>query len=254
MLNKKFLIKKVPEITFIFWVTKLATTAMGESASDFLVFRINPYVAVLIGGILLLIGLFIQMFLSNKYSPAIYWFCVAMVAIFGTMLADAIHKQLGISYSVSSIFFGIILGLVFYIWNKSEKTLSIHSITNQKREFFYWATVLSTFALGTALGDLTAVSFSLGYFSSILVFSGLILIPLIGYLKFNMNEVLAFWFAYILTRPVGASIADWLGKPKFDGGVGVGSGTVAVILTIIIVALVCFMYLNKNEKTKELNP
>jgi uncharacterized membrane-anchored protein len=242
--------RKVPEITAVFWIAKLLTTAMGESTSDFFVFRINPYIAVLVGGIILAISLAIQ-FRVRKYIPWVYWLTVAMVAVFGTMAADALHIQLKIPYITTSIFFAIILAIVFALWYKTERTLSIHSINTPRRELFYWATVLATFALGTATGDLTASTLGLGYFSSALIFSGIILIPAIGLLLFKINNVFVFWFAYIITRPIGASFADWMGKSKSVGSLAWGDGKVSIALSIIIVFVVLYMTLDRREVKRE---
>jgi uncharacterized membrane-anchored protein len=242
--------RKVPEITLIFWITKLLTTAMGESTSDFLVSRINPYLAVMLGGIGLIISLLLQ-FMSKKYKPWIYWLNVVMVAIFGTMAADALHKQIGVSYLSSTIFFSLALIAVFWIWSKTEKTLSIHSINSFRREIFYWLAVITTFALGTAAGDLTASTLGLGYFSSIILFSGILLIPVIGFYRFKLNSVLAFWFAYILTRPIGASLVDWIAKPKNIGGLNLGDIYVSLSLALLILLAVLFMTLDKTEFNKE---
>ncbi|HUC95481.1 MAG TPA: hypothetical protein VMR76_00795 [Candidatus Saccharimonadia bacterium] len=247
-LNKVF--RKVPEITIIFWVAKLLTTAMGEATSDFFVFKINPYLAVTVGGIILVIALLMQ-FSVHRYIPWVYWFAVAMVAVFGTMAADALHIQIGIPYIVTTIFFALTLAIVFITWHRTEKTLSIHSINTHRREMFYWATVLATFALGTAAGDLTAITFHLGYFSSALLFSGLIVVPVIGYWLFNLNEVIAFWTAYVLTRPIGASFADWIGKSKRVGSLGFGDGRVSILLTIFIVILVGYMVFDRREVRRE---
>jgi uncharacterized membrane-anchored protein len=234
-------VSKVPEIiTVYFWITKLLTTAMGESTSDFLVKRINPVVAVGLGGIGLIIALVLQ-FRARRYVPWIYWLMVAMVAISGTMAADVLHIQFGVPYADTSVFFAIILAVVFIVWYRSEKTLSIHSITNPRREIFYWATVMSTFALGTALGDLTATTFNLGYLSSIVLFAALMVIPAVGYWRFHMNAIFAFWFAYVVTRPLGASIADGFGKPHYLGGLAWGDGYVALALGVLIVGLVAYL-------------
>ena len=243
-------LRKVPEITIFFWIVKLLTTAMGESTSDFLVFRINPYIAVTLGGIGFVIALWLQ-FSVRRYIPWVYWLSVAMVAIFGTMAADVLHIQLGVPYVISTVFFAIALAVVFTAWQKSEKTLSIHSINNHRRELFYWATVMATFALGTAAGDMTAVTLGLGYFSSGLLFAALIAIPALAYWKFGMNEVFAFWFAYILTRPLGASFADWAGKPHSVGGLGLGDGPVSFSLAILIIGFVAYMALNRQEARRE---
>lgn len=243
-------IRKVPEITAVFWVVKLLTTAMGEATSDFFVFKIDPYVAVLLGGIALAVALWLQ-FSAHRYIAWRYWLCVAMVAVFGTMAADSLHIQLGIPYIVSTVFFAAALAVIFTVWYKSEKTLSIHSITNPRRELYYWATVLATFALGTAAGDLLATPLGLGYFSAALVFTCLILIPIVGYYLFNLNEIIAFWFAYVLTRPIGASLADWTSKPKSVGGLNWGSGHVALSLTLVIIVMVAYMMLSRSETKRE---
>jgi len=245
------LIRKVPEITAIFWLAKLLTTAMGESTSDYFVFRINPYLAVIMGGIVFAVALILQ-FSVKKYIPWVYWFAVTMVAVFGTMAADVLHIQLGVSYVVSTVFFAVALALIFIIWQRVEKTLSIHTINNRRREIFYWLAVLATFALGTAAGDWTAVTLGLGYFSSGLLFAGIIAIPAIGY-RLGLNGVLSFWFAYIITRPLGASFADWFGKPKSVGGRALGDGLVSGVLAILIIALVSYMTFNRSEYKNE-NP
>ncbi len=231
---------KVPEITGLFWVTKLLTTAMGESTSDYLVNRMSPVVAVGIGGVILIVALVLQ-FHTDRYIPWVYWFTVLMVAVTGTMAADVLHKQFGVPYAASSTFFAVVLAAVFVAWNRTERTLSIHSVNTPRREAFYWATVMATFALGTAVGDLTAKTLNLGYLSSAVLFAVLIAIPAVGYLRFGMNEVLAFWTAYVLTRPLGASIADWLGKPPSLSGLGWGDGLVSILLGLIIVACVLQM-------------
>ena len=166
-----------------------------------------------------------------------------MVAVFGTMAADVLHVSLGVPYLISTAFFGLILAAVFIIWQKVEKTLSIHSIYTTRRELFYWTTVMATFALGTAAGDLTANTLGLGYFISGLVFSGLIVLPAFAYWKLGLSEIAAFWIAYILTRPLGASFADWFGKPVRVGGLGWGDGPVALALTSLIVICVAYMTL-----------
>ena len=158
-------LRKVPEVTIYFWIIKLMTTAMGESSSDYLVYHINPYVAVILGGVGLLASLVLQL-PSRRYVPWIYWLAVTMVAIFGTMAADVTHIVLHIPYLVSTVFFAITLAIIFSVWYASEKTLSIHSINTPRRELFYWAAVLATFALGTAAGDMTAATLGLGYFAS----------------------------------------------------------------------------------------
>lgn len=233
-------LKKVPEITAIFWLTKLLTTAMGESTSDFLVKHIDPVVAVGLGGIALVAALSLQL-VARRYIPWIYWLAVLMVAIAGTMAADVLHIRFGVPYAVSTPLFAVILAAVFLLWYRTEGTLSIHSIDTRRREYFYWAAVIATFAMGTALGDLTATTFHLGYLTSAILFAGLMLVPAVGYWRFDWNEVFSFWFAYVLTRPLGASVADWLGKPHSVGGMGLGDGLVALVFGIGIAACVRVM-------------
>jgi uncharacterized membrane-anchored protein len=242
---------KVPEVTLIFWIIKVLTTGMGETTSDFLVHILNPAVAVLIGGVLFAAALFLQ-FLARRYVPWVYWTAVAMVAVFGTMAADILHIGLGIPYLVSSIFFFVALLIIFALWFFREKTLSIHSIYTTRREAFYWSTVLATFALGTATGDMTATTLHLGYFASGVLF--LILIVLVTIMHYaataflgtlhrhrSRNTVMAFWLAYILTRPLGASFADWMGVSSARGGLAWGTGPVSLVLLLIIIALVGYL-------------
>jgi uncharacterized membrane-anchored protein len=183
----------------------------------------------------------------RRYVAWIYWLAVAMVAVFGTMAADVLHIQFGVPYAVSTVFFAIVLAVVFIVWHNSEKTLSIHSINSRRRELFYWAAVLATFALGTAAGDLTAITLGLGYFSSGLLFAVVIAVPAIAYWLFGLNEILAFWFAYIVTRPLGASFADWTGKSHAVGGLGLGDGPVSIALTIVIVVFVTYLTVSRRD-------
>jgi uncharacterized membrane-anchored protein len=239
--------RKVPEVTLYFWVIKLLTTAMGESISDYLVHRFDPYIAVAMGAITFGITIVLQ-FAVRRYVPWIYWLTVAMVAVFGTMCADVLHVGLGIPYAVSTAFFAISLVIVFLVWYGSEKTLSIHTIVAGRREVFYWATVVMTFALGTATGDLTAYTFDLGFLVSALLFLAIFAIPALGYRFLGWNEIAAFWFAYVVTRPIGASFADWFGKAKTEGGLGIGNGLVSLILAVLIAALVAYLTVSHRDE------
>lgn len=240
---------KVPEIIVFFWIIKVLTTAMGESTSDYLVFHINPYIAVALGGVGLVIALVLQ-FAVRRYVPWIFWLAVVMVAIFGTMAADVVHIVLGVPYLTSTIFFSIALAIVFVAWYTTEKTLSIHSIYTPRREVFYWATVMTTFALGTAAGDTTAATFHLGYFASGVLFAGLFVLPALGYWLLRLDAILAFWFAYIMTRPFGASFADWFGKPIL-GGLGLGDTKVSFVLTLLIVGFVGYLTVTHKDMPRE---
>ena len=237
---------KVPEITLLFWAIKLLTTAMGEAVSDFLVFQIDPVIAVILGALGLAVAMALQL-LVRRYVPAVYWLAVAMVAVFGTMGADVVHIGLGIPYVVSSAFFGSCLAVIFAVWYATEKTLSIHSIYAPRRELFYWATVMATFALGTAVGDMTATTMHLGYFASGVMFGALFVLPALGYRLIHLNPILAFWIAYVLTRPFGASFADWAGKSQSSSGLGLGTGEVGAVLAVLIVILVGYLTVTRKD-------
>lgn len=232
---------RVPNPTVIFWVTKAASTAFGEAASDFSIRVMPPVAAVLLGFVLFVAALIFQIS-RRRYIPAVYWLSVAMVGVFGTMAADVVHVVIGLPYAVSATLYALVLAGVFVTWHVVEHDLSVHDVTTTRRELFYWAAVVATFATGTALGDFTATTLRLGYAASILLFAVLILIPLLGYRLGHWNEVFAFWFAYVLTRPLGASVADWLGKPVSEGGVGVGSGWVSLGFLLVMAVFVAVMY------------
>ena len=250
---------KVPaRIAAIFWAIKLLTTAFGESTSDYLVHNVNPYLAVVGGFFVFVIAMTLQLRV-DRYVPWVYWLTVAMVAVFGTMAADVLHVEFGVPYIGSSILFAVILVAVFWMWSRAEPTLSIHSITTVRRELFYWAAVLATFAMGTALGDLAAYTFKLGFLSAGIVFAGLFALPGLAFLAFRVNAILAFWAAYVMTRPLGASFADWTGKSRQAGGVGIGDGTIAFILVALIVAAVAYLTASRSdqpesERSEELEP
>jgi uncharacterized membrane-anchored protein len=238
--------RKVPEVTVFFWIVKLLTTAMGETTSDYLVHQLDPMIAVALGALGLIVALALQ-FAVRRYIAWVYWLAVVMVAIFGTMAADVVHIGLGIPYLVSAAFFAAALAVIFVAWYLSEKTLSIHSISTRRRELFYWATIVTTFALGTAVGDLTASTFGLGYLASGVLFAVLMALPALGYWLVGLNGILAFWFAYIVTRPLGASFADWLGKETNAGGMGFGTGPVSLVLALLIVGFVVYLSLTQKD-------
>ncbi len=231
---------RVAEVTVLFWVIKALSTALGESTSDYLVHAMAPVAAVLLGFVAFLVALAIQL-QKGRYVPWAYWLAVAMVGTFGTMAADVVHVAFGVPYVGSSIFYGATLGLVFYAWWKVEGTLSIHSIDSTRRELFYWAAVVATFAMGTAVGDFTAYTLGFGYGPSILIFAAFMVVPILGWRLSWWSPVFCFWFAYVLTRPLGASVADWLGKPARYGGRGLGAGPVALAFAVAIVALVTWI-------------
>jgi uncharacterized membrane-anchored protein len=237
---------RVPEITVYFWAIKGLSTAMGESTSDYLVHAMDPVLAVALGFVGFVVALVLQ-FSMRRYLAWTYWFGVVMVGVFGTMAADVLHVKFKVPYVASSLLYAAVLAAVFLTWQGTEKTLSIHSVDTPRREAFYWATVAATFAMGTALGDLTATTLHLGYFVSMVLFACLIAVPAVGYWWFNLNPVLAFWSAYVVTRPLGASFADGLGKPTVLGGLGWGDGRVAVALTAVIVCLVAYLAVTRRD-------
>ncbi len=237
---------RVPEITVYFWVIKALSTAFGESTSDFLVKKLHPVPAVALGFVAFCLALVLQ-FSRRRYLPWAYWTAVAAVGVFGTMAADVLHVGFHVPYVASSILYAVVLAAVFVIWDRTERTLSIHTINTPRREAFYWAAVVATFAMGTALGDLTATTFHLGYGYSIVLFAGIMLIPALGYRWLGWNSIFAFWFAYVVTRPLGASFADFVGKPKTSGGLGWGDGWVALVLLGVIFCLVAFLSVTRRD-------
>lgn len=228
---------KVPEVTAYFWIVKLLTTAMGEAVSDYLVNDWNKYLGVFLGFVVFAIAIFFQ-FRSPVYSTWRYWTAVSMVAVFGTMCADVLHVVLGLPYTVSFVLYAVLLAVTFTAWYRMEGTLDIHSVYTRRREVFYWLAVIFTFAMGTAVGDLTAHTLHLGYLASALMFLGALLLPLAAW-RLGANPVAAFWVAYVLTRPAGASLADYFGMAKNISGLGLGHGPVSVVLIIVVAAAVC---------------
>jgi len=232
---------KVPEIIFLFWVIKVLTTAGGEATSDYLALDLGSRLeAGCIEAGIFVVALVWQ-FRTRRYVAAAYWSLAYAIAIFGTGVADAMHLFVGIPYSGTTALWAVVLALIFWLWHRSERTLSIHSIYTQRREVFYWAVVFATFAEGTALGDWTAVSLHLGYLASGILFFLIILIPAVAWWRFGLNSVVAFWFAYVVTRPLGASFADYFGKPHSLSGANYGEATVALITTIIVAVLVGYL-------------
>lgn len=221
-------------------------TTVGETAADFLneKFNLGLTITTLIMSVLLLIILVFQ-FRANKYIPSIYWLTVVLISVVGTLGSDNLVDNLGVSLVTTTIIFAIAMLATFAAWYASEKTLSIHSINTTKREVFYWLAILFTFALGTAAGDLVAEGLNLGYWLSALIFAVLIGAVTIAHYRFKLNAVLAFWIAYILTRPFGASLGDYLSQPLDAGGLGLGTMTTSVIFLVIILVLV--MYLTKSR-------
>ena len=225
---------------------KAPSTALGESMSDYLVHVMAPVAAVELGLIAVVAALALQL-LQRRYRAWPYWLAVVMVGVFGRMAADVLHVGFDVPYAASSVPYAIALAVVFATWRRTERTLSIHTIDSQRRKLFYWAAVVATFAMGTAVGDLTAVSLKLGYVGSMLLFAGIIVIPAVGYWKLRWNAVLAFWMAYVITRPLGASFANRLGKPRDAQGLGWGDGRVSALLVVLIAGLIAFLAVTHQD-------
>jgi uncharacterized membrane-anchored protein len=238
------MLTKVPEIGLIFWVLKLLTTGMGEAMSDSLGQQSVPLAAA-VGILGLVVALRLQL-RQGEYRAPYYWFAVMMVAVFGTMAADGIHDGVGIPYTVTTPVFALVTGLIFLWWYRSEGTLSIHSIDTRRRERFYWAAVLGTFALGTAAGDLTAYQLNLGFWPSAILFAAVFAVPAIGWWRLHWNPIFSFWFAYIVTRPLGASFADGFSKPT-NGGLNFGDPPVSLVEFALFVALVTWVTVSRRD-------
>lgn len=240
----------MPEITAAFWITKILTTGMGETTSDFLVRQFDPPLVVAITGVVLIVALAVQ-FAARRYIVWIYWLAVVMVSIFGTMAADVVHVQFGVPYLVSTLVFAAVLAGIFLSWHRTQGTLSIHAIDTPMREAFYWATIVTTFALGTAAGDLVATTFMLGFLAGGIVFAVLFAIPSVAYAFGAIGPTLGFWAAYVLTRPLGASLSDWVALPPERGGLGWGTGPVSLVLAIAIAVMVGWMAIASARAARE---
>lgn len=249
----KKMLNRVPEITIYFWMIKVLATTVGETAADFLSVTLNLGLSVtsyLMSGLLLMALLY--QFRLQRYVPLSYWLVVVLTSIFGTLMTDRLVDDFGVSLVTTTIVFSLVLLAAFVFWYLSEKTLAMHSINTAKRELFYWVAILLTFALGTSTGDLLAEASGLGYAQSALIFGAVIAIITTGYYYLRMNAVLAFWLAYILTRPLGASIGDLLSQPTKNGGLGYGTVGTTMLFLSIIVSLV--IYLSFKHKKRVLVP
>jgi len=249
----KKILNKVPEVTIFFWIIKILCTTVGETAADFLNVHIGFGLTKtsIVMSILLLVFLYFQ-FRAKEYIPKIYWMVVVLISVVGTLITDNLSDKLGVPLMISTFVFTILLISVFLIWYYKERTLSVHSIFTIRREAFYWLAILFTFSLGTAAGDLIAETLKLGYLMSAIMFGSIIAIITLLYYKFNLNSVLAFWLAYILTRPLGATIGDFMSQAKNLGGLGLGTVmTSAIFLTIILMLVI---YLTKTGIDKEIVP
>jgi len=246
------MLNKVPEVTLAFWFIKIMSTTVGETGADYLAVHVGLGTAIT-GGIMaaLLIAMLLVQLRARRYVPWIYWVTVVLVSVVGTQITDGLTDGLDISLYVSTTVFSLVLAAIFAIWYAVEGTLSIHTIFTARRELFYWAAILFTFALGTAAGDLATEALGLGFDVGVLVFTGLIA-AITGAYYLGGNAVLTFWLAYILTRPLGASLGDLLSQPRDYGGLGLGTVQTSVAFLVVIAALVAFLTI--TSKTAEEQP
>jgi uncharacterized membrane-anchored protein len=246
--NEVRMLNKVPEVTILFWIIKIMATTVGETAADFLSvdLKFGLVGTSCIMGALLLIFLFLQI-RTRKYVPWVYWATVVLISIVGTLVTDNLVDNFGVTLEAATIAFSVALLAIFIAWYASEKTLSIHTIYTTKRELFYWAAILFTFALGTAAGDLAAEGLQLGYATSALMFGAMIAIVTIAYYFLNANAVAAFWIAYILTRPFGASFGDLLSQPLDKGGLGLGTVGTSLAFLLVISAAICYLTFSRKK-------
>jgi uncharacterized membrane-anchored protein len=249
--TRRTMLNKVPEVTIYFWIIKVLCTTVGETASDYLATNLNLGLTktTLITGTLLVLTLVFQ-FRARRYIPGVYWLGVVLISVVGTQITDNLTDNAGVSLVTTTIVFSIVLAVVFAAWWLSERTLSIHTIYTTRREAFYWLAVLFTFALGTAAGDLTAERLNVGYAWSIVLFAGAIAAAAVAHYRLKLDAVTAFWIAYILTRPLGASIGDELSQSKADGGLGLGTTATSIIFLSLILATVVYLSITRRDVTE----
>jgi uncharacterized membrane-anchored protein len=244
----KFL-NRVPAVTLVFWLIKMMSTTVGETAADYLQFNlhlgINTTMYLMSG--LLLLALIVQ-FAVKRYIPAIYWTVVVLISIVGTLITDNLVDNYGVSLVTTTIVFSVALLIVFGLWYASEKTLAMKSINTARRELFYWAAILFTFALGTSAGDLFAESFGIGYGPSFLLFAALIAVVAVAHYAFKLNAVLAFWLAYVLTRPMGASAGDLFAQSRRNGGLGLGTTGTSVVFLVAILGMILYLSFRQSKQ------
>jgi uncharacterized membrane-anchored protein len=240
-------LSKVPEITLMFWVAKLLTTGMGETTWDWFDGAMGQALAVTVTAVGFVASMVIQ-FARRAYNPWSYWFAIVMVSVFGTTIADLVHNDFGVPYTVTTAAALVLVGACFALWYRLEGTLSIHSITTRRREGFYWAAVLLTFALGTAAGDWTASTLHLGYAPSGFLFLAAFLLPAAAYRWLGLGAIPAFWLSYVMTRPLGASFADYFGGPHGRGGLALGMDHASIVSTILILAVVTWFAISRSDR------
>ncbi len=246
------MLNKVPEVTLFFWIVKIMATTVGETAADFLSFDLKlglTNTSYVMGG--LLVATLLLQLRARQYVPSLYWINVVLISIVGTLITDNLVDNFGVSLNVTTALFSLALVITFVAWYAREKTLSIHTIFTTRRELFYWAAILFTFALGTAAGDLTAEGLALGYAKSALLFGSMIAVVTLAYYRFKLDAVLAFWLAYILTRPLGASLGDLLAQPAVNGGLGLGTVVTSAIFLTSILGWVAYTSYRQPARVQE---
>jgi uncharacterized membrane-anchored protein len=249
--SRSQMLNKVPEITLFFWIIKILCTTIGETAADYL----NTHLGLgltgtsLVMGGLLAAALIVQ-FRYRRYVPTVYWIAVVLISVVGTLITDNLTDNFGVSLVTTTVLFSIALALTFGAWYLSERTLSIHTIVTFRREAFYWLAILFTFALGTAAGDLTAERLSVGYWQSAVLFGALIAAVTLAHYRFRLGPVTAFWAAYVLTRPLGASLGDYLSQPSGDGGLAIGTTGTSVIFLATILSLVAYLTVTRRDQQR----
>ncbi|MFB7593803.1 hypothetical protein [Streptomyces sp. NPDC056160] len=239
---------KVPEVTVYFWIIKVLCTTVGETAADLLNEKAGlglTGVSVLMSA-LLAVALVVQ-FRTSAYRPGVYWLAVALISVVGTLISDNLTDNMGVPLETSTTVFAVVLAVVFVVWYRRERTLSIHHIDTTSRESFYWLAVLFTFALGTAAGDLVSERMDLGYWLSAVLFAAAIAAVALAHFALGLNAVWSFWIAYVLTRPLGASIGDYLSQPTADGGVGLGTVVTSGLFLAVILALVVYLSVTRKD-------
>jgi uncharacterized membrane-anchored protein len=248
-LTPREMLNKVPEVTLYFWIIKILCTTVGETAADYLNVNLGfglTKTTYAISAVLAIV--LVAQFRLRMYVPPVYWLAVVLISVVGTLITDNMVDNLGVALTTSTIGFAIALALAFAAWYASERTLSIHTIYTRRREAFYWLAVLFTFALGTAAGDLLAEKVNVGYWKSALVFGGAIAVIYVVHRVFKLNAILAFWLAYILTRPFGASIGDYLSQAKADGGLGLGTTVTSLIFLVAISTVVAYLTVTRKDR------
>lgn len=242
---------KVPEVTVYFWIIKVLCTTVGETAADLLNEKAGlglTGVSVLMSALLAVV--LVAQFRTPGYRAGVYWLAVALISVVGTLISDNLTDNMGVPLETSTMVFAIVLAVVFVVWYRRERTLSIHSVDTAGRESFYWLAVLFTFALGTAAGDLVSERMALGYWLSAVLFALAIAAVAVAHFTLGLDAVWSFWIAYILTRPLGASVGDYLSQPTGDGGLGLGTVVTSALFLAVILGLVVYLSVTRKDVTE----